>query len=287
MSAWLWNPRERRFDEPTGDISAWTLLAADSWFVEDGRVRAFERHQARFGDAAAQVGGSVTGDFWAAAVEKIPETGEWFPRVDVLRPSPGEAPRLAFRLRPAPKRTRELRVLVPSHPDPRKTPGRKGPDIGLLGRLLAEARADCDCSEMLLLSEDGVVIEGATTSLLWWDGDTLCAPAPDLGTLPGVTSAVILDEARARSILVEHRRTRPEDLADCEVWLVNALHGIRRVQEFVDARDDGIGDKHGRMQRAATGSAGRAAVAVERFKRWREWTDAARAPLSVYGEESS
>src|SRR5699024_10267071 len=113
------------------DIGLWSLLAADSWFVEDGRMRAFDRHRARFANAAAQVeaGESVTDDFWAAVVEKIPATGEWFPRVDVLEPRPGTARRLAFRLRPAPERTRDLRVLVPPYPDPRTAPSRKGPDI--------------------------------------------------------------------------------------------------------------------------------------------------------------
>jgi branched-subunit amino acid aminotransferase/4-amino-4-deoxychorismate lyase len=239
MSVWLWNARERHFEEPAEDISSWELLAADSWFVQDGRVRAFERHQARFDDAAAQVGVGelVTDDFWAAVVDRLPEEGEWFPRVDVLDLGVGAELVLAFRLRPAPARTRELRVLVPPYSDPRNTPGRKGPDIALLGRLVADAKAEHDCGELLLLSEDGYVIEGATTSLLWWDGDTLCTPDPELGALPGVTSAVIVDEARERSIPVEHRFVRPEELVGQEVWLVNALHGIRRVRRFVDERE--------------------------------------------------
>lgn len=77
MNVWLWNQRDRRFEEPTEDISSWTLVAADSWFVEDSRMRAFDRHQARFARAAAEVtvGEAVTGDFWAAVLEKIPATG--------------------------------------------------------------------------------------------------------------------------------------------------------------------------------------------------------------------
>ncbi|MGR6092051.1 aminotransferase class IV [Brevibacterium sp. CSND-B09] len=238
MNVWLWNQRESRFQEPMADISSSTLMAADSWFVEDGRARAFDRHRARFGDAAAQVGmgSAITKGFWAAVVEKIPATGEWFPRVDVLEDPSGAERLLAFRLRPAPSRTRELRVLVPSHSDPRTTPCRKGPDIALLERVRADAREQFGCDEVLLINEDGYVIEGATTSLLWWDEETLCTPDPEMGALPGVTSAVILEEARTRSIPIELRRVRPEGLVGHEVWLVNALHGIRRVSEFVDGR---------------------------------------------------
>lgn len=268
MNVWLWNQQDHRFEEPTTDISSSKLMAADSWLVEDGRVRAFGRHRARFGDVAAHVGmgDAITDDFWAAVVEKIPATGEWFPRVDVLEPALGDEPVLALRLRPAPERTRELRVCVPSFPDPRTIPGRKGPDIGLLGRLVAQARADHDCSEVVLLSDEGFVIEGATTSLLWWDDEALCAPAPELRALQGVTSAMILDEARSRSIPIEFRRLRPEELFGCEVWLVNALHGIRRVREFVDA-PSGTRDVSPLDEES------------ERFIQWRLWLESARRPL--------
>ena len=286
MNVWLWNALERRFVEPTEDMSSWSLLAADSWFVEHGRMRAFDRHRARFADAAAQVGvgESVTGDFWAAVVGKIPATGEWFPRVDLLEPTSGSERSLAFRLRPAPERTQELRVLVPPYCDPRSAPGRKGPDIGLLGSVRSEAREQFDCDEVLLLSEHGYVIEGATTSLLWWDSGTLCVSDPELGALPGVTSAMVLDEARARSIPVDSRRARPEELVGHEVWLVNALHGIRRVKEYVDGRDDGVGDQRGRVQRTAAGTGGRADESLGRFKRWRDWAETARVPLTAFGD---
>ena len=171
-------------------------------------MRAFERHQARFADAADQVGVGdlVTAEFWASVVGNIPEAGEWFPRVDVLETPAGGSRTLAFRRRPVPPLTRKLRVLVPPYSDPRSTPGRKGPDITVLERLRSQAREEYDCDEVLLLSKDGYVIEGATTSLLWWEGDTLCAVDPELGPLPGVTCSLILDKARACSIPFEFRR---------------------------------------------------------------------------------
>ncbi len=44
MTVWVWNSLESRFEEPSEDVGKWTLLAADSWLVVDGRVRAFDRH---------------------------------------------------------------------------------------------------------------------------------------------------------------------------------------------------------------------------------------------------
>lgn len=284
MNVWLWNPRDRRFEEPTADISSWTLVAADSWFVEDSRMRAFDRHQARFVSAAAEVrvGEAVTGDFWAAVLEKIPATGEWFPRVDVLETPSGSERELAFRLRSAPKRTRELRVLVPPFSDPRATPGRKGPDIALLEGVRADAREQYGCDEVLLLSEGGYVIEGATTSLLWWDGDTLCVTDPELGALPGVTSAEILEEAYARAVPVKLRQVRPEELFGHEVWLVNALHGIRRAKEYVDERDvhDRVvpGEGAPPVQTAPDDGNGEKA---ERLRLWSEWLEAVSVPRGM------
>lgn len=284
MNVWLWNQQDRRFEEPTADISSSTLMAADSWLVDDGRVRAFDRHRARFGDAAAQVGmgNAITDDFWAAVIDKIPETGEWFPRVDVLEVSPDSDRELAFRLRPAPIRTRELRVLVPHYPDPRSTPRRKGPDIALLEGLRTDAREQYGCDEVLLINGGGYVIEGATTSLLWWDEETLCTPEPELGALPGVTSTVILEEARARSVPVEFRRLRPEELVGHEVWLVNALHGIRRAEPFVNAHGDGEAEIPPVPVRPETGLSGRSGEGFDAFDRWRDWIEGTRIPLNEY-----
>lgn len=290
MNVWLWNPLEQRFDEPKSDISSWTLVAADSWFVENGQVRAFDRHRARFARAAAQVGigEAVAGEFWAAVVDKIPATGEWFPRVDVLEEPAGAGHVLAFRLRSAPARTRELTVLVPPYSDPRTTPERKGPDIALLERVRTDAREQFGCDEVLLISEDRYVVEGATTSLLWWDGETLCAPDSELGALPGVTSAVVLEEARARSIPVEFRRVRPDDLLGYEVWLVNALHSIRRANQFVNVLGVGDAETFPATLQRGTGSAGRSGENLYGFDRWRDWIEAMRVPLIEFknGEKS-
>ena len=59
------------------------LLAADSWLVDDGRVRGLERHWARFAATCSEHG--VTPEALAAFradVERaVPADGRWFPRV--------------------------------------------------------------------------------------------------------------------------------------------------------------------------------------------------------------
>lgn len=230
MKTWAWNSHEKIFEarENTG-----TLWAADSWFVNDGTVRALDEHRRRFGEAASGFGfpdaGSV--DFWSALINLIPRSGEWFPRVEIIGDND---PVLGFRLRPAPVRTNELNVWIPPFSDPRQRPGTKGPDLDLLGDLRARAHEEHNCDEVLLVNEQGFAVESATSSLLWWEAETLCVPHIDLAQLPGITSALIVAEARRRAIGIEYRRARPEDLFEHEVWLVNALHGIRRIRAWAD-----------------------------------------------------
>lgn len=225
MRTWRWNGQEKVFEvgEPEG-----ALWAADSWFVSDGRVRAFDRHRRRFNVSAHELGFSDPSceDFWAALIDLIPPSGEWFPRVEIIG---DDNPVLGFRLRPSPTRTDELRVWAPPFSDPRQNPHVKGPDIGLLEVLRGRARVDHNCDEVLLVDERGFAVESATSSLLWWEDRTLCVPHPDLAQLPGVTSSLIQAEAHRRSIGIDFRLCRPTDLSRHEVWLVNALHGIRRV----------------------------------------------------------
>lgn len=274
MSMWTWDPQERRLEEGASDADSPRLLAADSWYVNDGRVRALELHRQRFSAAASDLGIPDAGsdDFWDAVIERFPQTGEWFPRVEIVKAPSADSLMLGFRMRPSPKRTQELRVLIPPYVDPRSTPQRKGPDIPTLEELRSRARNEHSCDEVLLLNEDGLIIEAATTSLLWWEGETLCLPDPELGPLPGVTSSVIVDEARRSSIEVVPRRVRPEDLNGHEVWLVNALHGIRRVIEFVDARSDsGTSVPDRRRDQMEAGILYQSDAASGRFERWRRW----------------
>lgn len=205
------------------------LLVADSWLVDEGYERAAAAHWARFGASCIEAG--VAPDdlraFRVAASAALPRDGRWFPRLELT------APGLALRLRRAPATiaSTSARVLAGPPGDPRAAPLRKGPDLELLATLRAGARAH-GADELLLCDERGALLEGALSSLLWWEDDVLCT-TPDEHALPGVTRALLLQRARERGVEVRRRAPRPEELDGRETWLTSALHGIRVVEGWV------------------------------------------------------
>jgi branched-subunit amino acid aminotransferase/4-amino-4-deoxychorismate lyase len=99
----------------------------------------------------------------------------------------------------------------------------------------------------VLVGADGRLLEGAFTSLLWWEGETLWTVPDDAPILPGVTRALLIGLARRRGTPVAQRRPTPHELGDCETWLTSALHGIRVVTRWADG-----GPAAGPARRAAT-----------------------------------
>jgi branched-subunit amino acid aminotransferase/4-amino-4-deoxychorismate lyase len=219
-----WTGREL---EPAAGAPAAALLVADSWLVDEGYARAAGAHWARFGGSCLALGvrrAELLG-FRVAASAALPTEGRWFPRVELT------ADGLALRLRRAPPPDRQARVIVGPAGDPRRQPRRKGPDLELLAGLRAQAREQ-GADELLLCDAQGALLEGAFSSLLWWEGDALCA-TPDEHVLPGVTRALLLAIARERGVELRVRSPLPADLAGRETWLTSALHGIRVVSAWL------------------------------------------------------
>ena len=206
------------------------LLAADSWLVDDGRVRAVDRHWARFEATCHQqgVGPDALAALRAEVERAVPARGRWFPRVEL-----GADGQLAVQVRPAPAREPTVVAWVADVADPRREPRRKGPDLERLAALRDRAAAH-GAGEALISDGDGRLLEGAFTSLLWWEGETLCAVPDDAPILPGITRAVLLELAQQRGTPVAQRRREPPELAGRETWLVSALHGIRVVTGWAD-----------------------------------------------------
>ncbi|MFF7274487.1 aminotransferase class IV [Streptomyces griseorubiginosus] len=231
------------------------LLVADSWLVREGRVRGLDRHRERFVRSCGQSAGPPSYrllEFWAAMTDALPRSGAWFPRVELT-------PRqVRLRLRPAPPLGTEIRVWAAGQSDPRTVPRRKGPDLDALAAVRSRATG-AGADEAVLVGPTGVVLEAATASVLWWEDDTLCLPPPRLPVLPGVTVALVQERARREGVRVAHRaRTLPE-LSGREVWLVNALHGIRPVVNWIG----------GPLE----------AAPARRAPEWRAWLDDLREPL--------
>src|SRR5690606_5749428 len=246
------------------DVAPAIVEVADSWLVEQGTARGLELHRERFVTSiprsrVRELGADDHGldAFWDAAIVSIPRGGAGFPRVE-LREQLG-MPQLLFRLREAPALQRSVILTTHTGRDPRTARLIKGPGLGSMVRLRTEAQRR-GADEAVLVSPDGHIIEGSTTSILWWEGGTLCIVDRSLPRIPSITERTIVALATALGIEVEERRAHPEELDGREVWAANALHGIRIVTAW---------------------HAGPLSTAEEpgRLSRWRLRMDALRRPL--------
>lgn len=219
----VWRDRELVAAAPE-TLETGRIVVADSWRVLDGRVIAMDAHRARFARSAT----GPSRPFWEAAIAAIPRAGDWFPRVEQRRL--GSAETFAFRLRPSPP-LRGSTVLLTAEHDPRETPTVKGPNIDALGRLRAHA-TERGADEVVLLARNQVV-EGATSAIVWWRGDTLCVVGSAAPRVSSVTEATLLSIARQQGVPVAQESATPAELDGCELWTLSALHGITVVTEWI------------------------------------------------------
>lgn len=241
------------------DVAPSTIEVADSWLVEEGLVRGLDLHRERFLTSIprSRARGLDPDAFWDEAVASLPRTGSWFPRVE-LREQLG-APQLLFRLREAPVRQRSVVLTTHTGRDPRTRPTVKGPDLSAMIRLRTEAQTR-GADEAVIVSPEGWIVEGSTTSICWWRGSTLCIPDRTLPRVDGVTVRTVLALATALGIDISEERALPEELDEHEVWALNALHGIRMVTAW-------------------QGGPPSTAEDPGRLSRWRLRLDALRRPL--------
>ena len=103
--------------------------------------------------------------------------------------------------------------------------------------------------EAILFNGDAFLAEGCVTNVFFWQASTLCTPALDLGILPGVGRARVLELARERGIAVEEGHYRRPDMEGLPVFLVNAVRGVVETTVHGDwrkPRDDrtrGLADR--------------------------------------------
>lgn len=206
--------------------SASAVRVADSWLMVDGAVAGLERHIERFSASVRHAFPQLDVDSFARAVlAALPRAGRWFPRIEAI--DDGGEPVLRLRIRDAPEPLTEV-TLATAPRDPRTAPTVKGPDLEASGAL----RTELAVGEAVILDGDGNIAEGAWSSIVWWEGDSLHAVDPSISRLPSVTESLILDYARSIGAPVTSSRTRPEELDRAEVWVLTALHGIRVATEW-------------------------------------------------------
>ncbi len=214
------------------ELFATRLEVADSFLVSGGRALAIGVHRSRFIQSATARGYPDENEldaFFADALKLLPREADWFPRLEVS--SHEGAFRLHFRLRSAPELQDSVVVATHHGADPRTEPTIKGPDLETMLRLRQEAQRS-GAREAVIL-DAGLVSEGSTSALMWWRGDQLMVPPAYLPRIPSVTARSIMTIAAAMGTQVGEEEATPEDLAGCEVWAVNALHGIRVVSAWV------------------------------------------------------
>ena len=211
------------------------LEVADSWLVEDGRVRSLDAHFERFARWVSEVSPDCSPSlpaFFEAVKAKIPGAGRWFPRIEFH--AEAEAPHHLFlRLRQAPDQLGNVTLWTLPDPDPRQNPSVKGPDLSLGMQMRRNAKMH-GADEAVILSMDGYILEGALSSLVWWRGDTLCSSSDDLPWLPSVTRNEIFGIANQMGYATRAERVKPADLVGLEMWALSSLQGIRVVSDWVD-----------------------------------------------------
>jgi branched-subunit amino acid aminotransferase/4-amino-4-deoxychorismate lyase len=207
------------------------LSVADSWFVTNGAARAVDRHLNRFSRSIADEGClEQLPLFFEQVIEAIPDTGEWFPRIEYRAERP-EKERLFLRLRPAPERNETCTLWTYDQNDPRTNPQIKGPDLSSCQRLRRAANLH-GADEAVLVDERGYISDGALSAIIWWHGDTLCAPDESTPWLPSITRDLVLEIADQAGYQTQLVSQRPSDLSGSEVWSLSSLQGIRGVTNW-------------------------------------------------------
>ena len=205
------------------------LLVADSWRVIDGRARGLDRHRARFCASAREYRDDAD-DFWRDVLAALPSSGDWFPRVELRERADGTQFRL--RLRPTPPTIGTVDVMTAPY-DPRTRPLVKGPDLDALQSLRVAVQPS-GAGEAIIVDARGRIVEGAYSGLLWWRGETLERASGALPRIPSVTVDLVIEAARAAGVTIVEADARPADLADCELWVLSALHGLRTAQHWIN-----------------------------------------------------
>lgn len=115
--------------------------------------------------------------------------------------------------------TEPVRLVISSLPHrayPHKTTDRAQFD-----RALDEAR-NARFDDALLLTVGGYVAETAIWGVFWWEDGLVCAPASELGVLPGVARARIAELVGG----IAERRVQVDHLVGRSPFVANAARGV-------------------------------------------------------------
>ena len=222
--------------ESSSDVQ---LKVADSWLVEDGRIRSLTAHFERFASWVTEEDPDqkrYLNGFFAEIRRLLPREGRWFPRMEYHGEQPSEL-RLYLRLREAPSKLDSVSLWTYPEPDPRMNPTVKGPDLSLCQQLRRHANMN-GADEAVITDAGGFVAEGALSALVWWRGDVLCSSDDKTNWLPSITRNEVVSIASQMGFEVQVENVKPEELARLPIWALSSLNGIMPVRSWIGVADE-------------------------------------------------
>ncbi|PYP56358.1 MAG: hypothetical protein DMD44_12720 [Gemmatimonadetes bacterium] len=180
--------------------------------VREGRIPFLPRHLARLERSLRELGLPKPSQDLAALVTPFSATGDAVLRLEVRDGRASVTVRA-----PPPVETPAVIAASQAHRPYRHKTTERDCFVDAAGEA---NRAEAD--DALLLTHDGCVAEGTVWSVFWWDGDLLRTPTLDLGILPGIGRARVLELA-AR---VDQGRYARHALAGKSLFLTNAVRGV-------------------------------------------------------------
>src|SRR5881409_903288 len=180
--------------------------------VHDGRIPFLERHLARLVRALGELGLPKPSQDIVALVQPFAGIGEAVLRLEV-------------RDGRASVTVRELPLLGPPTLITASEPHQSYPHKTTERDCFTDAGREAEVAEAddaLLLTPEGWVAEGTVWTVFWWDGDALRTPALELGILPGIGRARVLELVQR----VVQGRYPAQELTGKSLLLTNAVRGI-------------------------------------------------------------
>lgn len=182
--------------------------------VRDGRIPFLERHLDRLRRSLAALALPKPTQDVTALLRPFAETSDVVLRLEVCDG------RATVTVRDVPAADPPAVIVASEHhlPYPHKTTERDRFEDA------ADEAEVAGADDAVLLTAEGWVAEGTAWNLFWWEGERLRTPALDLGILPGIARARVLELGR-----VEEGKFLLEALAGRSVFLTNAVRGVQPV----------------------------------------------------------
>lgn len=210
--------------------------------VRGGDIPFLDRHLARLGASCAALGVSPPAPGVEERIRACAAAGDIVVRLTCdergerieTRPVPGSGPmRIVFsgtRHEPYPHKTTERDVFDRAR------------------HRVVPYRAD----EAILMMSDGVLAEGCVTSVFFWLGQVLCTPSLDIGILPSIGRARVIEVARSLGHRVREGRFTKAEAEGLPLFLANSIRGVVETA-FHGARGHAADDRTRRLAAAFWG----------------------------------